>query len=59
MGIHNVVMDDHDGIMNIHSCELWISMIIIDINNLINDVHISVMDISVTALWVTSEDPMV
>ena len=47
MDIHNVVMDDHDGIMDIHSCyELWISMIII--NNLINDVHISTMDISVT-----------
>ena len=41
MDIHNVVMDDHDGIMDIHSCcEIWISMIIIGINNLINDVHI-------------------
>ena len=42
MDIHNVVMDDRDGIMDIHSCcELWISIIIIiDINDLINDVHI-------------------
>ena len=30
--IHNVVMDDHDGIVAIHDCcELWISMIIIDL----------------------------
>ena len=53
-------MDDHDGIMDIHSCcELWISMIIIDINDLINDVHISTTDICNCIMGNMSEDLIV
>ena len=54
MDVHGIVMDDHDGIMDIRSyCELWMSIIIMDINNLINDVHISAVYVSVAALLVT------
>ena len=44
--IHCVFMDDHDGIMDTQNCcELWISVIIIDIHNSIIDIHSSIMDI--------------
>ena len=34
----SLAVDDHDGTMDVNSCcELWISIIIIDISNLIND----------------------
>ena len=39
--IHCVFMDDHDQ----NCCELWISVIIIDIHNSIIDIHSSIMDI--------------
>ena len=48
----------YDGFMDIHDCcELWISMIIIDIHNLIIDN--SVMDICNRIMGYISEDLMV
>ena len=60
MDIHNVVVDDHDGIMDIHDCcGLWISMIITDIHNLIIDIRHSIMDICNCIMGNISEDLMV
>ena len=59
MDIHNVVMDDHDGIKCIHDCcELWISMIVTDIHDLIIDIPNSIMDICNCIIGNTSEDLM-
>ena len=46
MHVHDVVVDDHDGVMDVHNyCELWMFTVVMDINNLINDVHISAVDV--------------